>query len=65
MSVGIRKPKRIAVFISGNGSTLQAFLDMRHQAEIVTVISSKKNVRGELKAKRFGISTFHFSKQVS
>ncbi len=65
MLVGIRKPKKIAVFISGNGSTLQTFLDMQHQLQIVTVISSKKNTRGELKAKRYGIPTFHFSKIIS
>lgn len=65
MLFGTRRPRRVAVFISGSGSTLQALLDMHHDLNIVLVVSNKKAASGTLKAKRFGKSIFYFSKDVS
>lgn len=58
MSSGIRRPSRVAVFISGGGSTLQALLDMHHQIDIQLVVSNRKKASGILKAKRFGKPVF-------
>ena len=55
MLAGLRKPKNTAVFISGNGSTLQALLEMQHQFFIKVIVSNRKNILGPIKAKRFGI----------
>ncbi|MFZ3229193.1 MAG: formyltransferase family protein [Pseudobdellovibrio sp.] len=63
MLFGIRKPKRYAVFISGNGSTLQSLLEMHDQINIQLVVFNKKNKLGELKAKRFGKSAVYLSKE--
>ena len=65
MSFGIRKPKNMAVFISGGGSTLQALLELQHQISISLVVSNKKNIIGKLKAKRFGRSYFFMNKENS
>lgn len=65
MLAGSRRPKSIAVFISGGGSTLQALLEVQHQFSIRIVITTKKNVLGSLKAKRFGIPVIHFKKTES
>lgn len=65
MSFGIRKPKNIAVFISGGGSTLQAFLELQHQFSISLVVSNKKNSIGLLKAKRFGRNYLLLNKEIS
>lgn len=65
MLAGIRKPKKIAVFISGKGSTLQALLEVQHQFDIGLIVTNKKNQLGELKAKRFGKSVFVFSKDMT
>ncbi len=50
---------KIAVFISGTGSTLQSLLDMHHQANIALIVTNRKSAMGALKAKRFG-KTIHF-----
>ena len=53
------KPIKVAVLISGNGSTLQAIID--HQAsnkelnEIVLVISNRPNAFGLKRAEKAGI----------
>lgn len=65
MLSGIRKPKRNAVFISGRGSTLQALLEMHHQFDIGLIVTNKRNLIGELKAKRFGKPIFFFSKNTN
>ncbi|MBC7742120.1 MAG: phosphoribosylglycinamide formyltransferase [Bdellovibrionaceae bacterium] len=65
MSVGFRKPVRVAVFISGGGSTLQALLEMHHQFEIALVVSNRKNAPGLLKARRFGKPIFVQAKDFS
>lgn len=65
MLSGPRKPQRVAVFISGGGSTLQALLEMHHQIDVALVITNKKNAIGTLKAKRFGKKVIHFSKDMS
>ncbi len=65
MSAGSRRPKSIAVFISGGGSTLQALLEQQHQFSIRIVITTKKNILGSLKAKRFGIPVIHCKKTES
>ena len=49
-----RKPRKIAVFISGGGSTLQALLEMHHQLDVAIVVTSKRSATGIFKAKRFG-----------
>ena len=65
MSVGIRKPKKIAVFVSGSGSTMQALLELHYAAPISLVVSNKKNALALLKAKRFGVPTFLFQKPMT
>lgn len=54
MLLGIRKPSRVAVFISGAGSTLQTLLEMQHQMNVVLVVTNRKKAFGALRAKRFG-----------
>lgn len=54
MLLGIRKPSRVAVFISGAGSTLQALLEMQHQISVSLIVTNRKKATGILKAKRFG-----------
>ncbi|MBC7419313.1 MAG: hypothetical protein H7328_01175 [Bdellovibrio sp.] len=63
MLSGIRKPARVAVFISGGGSTLQALLEMHHQFDIKLIICNRKKALGALKAKRFGKTIFYQSSQ--
>lgn len=65
MFTGNRKPSRVAVFISGGGSTLQALLEMHHQIEIGLVVTNRKNAAGVLKAKRFGKKVFLQNKIMS
>lgn len=60
---GPRKFQRVAVFISGGGSTLQALLEMHHQIDISLIVTNKKNALGNLKAKRFGKKTIFFDKK--
>lgn len=62
---GIRKPKKIAVFISGSGSTLQALLELHHQFDIQLVVTNKQNKLGALKAKKFGKQVFYFTKDLT
>ena len=62
MLAGSREPKNVAVFISGNGSTLQALLELQSQFFIKLVVTNKKNALGCLKAKRFGVSSLFFSR---
>lgn len=62
---GFRKFQRVAVFISGGGSTLQALLEMHHQIDISLIVTNKKNVLGNLKAKRFGKKIIFFDKQMN
>lgn len=64
MLIGIRKPQRVAVFISGGGSTLQALLEIHHQIDISLIITNKKTAYGNLKAKRFGKKVLFFDKQM-
>lgn len=53
--------KRVAVFISGNGSNLQALIDAAavpdYPAEIALVISNKEDAYGLTRAKNAGIAT--------
>lgn len=65
MLSGIRKPLKHAVFISGNGSTLQGLLEMQHQLDVALVVSNKSKANGLLKAKRFGIPILHFDKNMN
>ncbi|MCB0085077.1 MAG: phosphoribosylglycinamide formyltransferase, partial [Caldilineaceae bacterium] len=55
---------RLAVLISGNGSNLQALIDAIRQrvlpAEIVTVVSNRKEAFGLQRAEKAGISTHYF-----
>ena len=64
MYSGFKKPLRMAVFISGSGSTLQCFMEMHHQLEICLVVSNKADALGLLKAKRFGKNTIIISNPV-
>lgn len=61
---GPRKPQRVAVFISGGGSTLQSLLEMHHQIDISLIVTNKKSALGNLKAKRFGKKTIFFDKKI-
>lgn len=65
MLSGPRSLGPVAVFISGEGSTLQALLEMHHQIPISLVVTNKLNKRGYLKAKRFGKEVFYFDKNMS
>ncbi|SYZ73813.1 Phosphoribosylglycinamide formyltransferase [Candidatus Zixiibacteriota bacterium] len=55
-------PVKLAVFISGSGSNLQALIDSskagRLSAEIVLVVSSRNDAYGLVRAQNEGISTF-------
>lgn len=56
------KSFKIAVFVSGRGSNLQALLDAQHKgempAEIAVVISDKKDAYGLQRAEQQGITNF-------
>jgi len=56
--------KRLAVFISGNGSNLQALIDAivedQLAAQIVVVVSNRRAAYGLVRAERAGISILHF-----
>jgi len=60
-----KKSPRIAVFISGSGSTLQALLEMSEFAKCCLVVSNRKNALGLLKAKRFGVHVLYMHKDLS
>ncbi|MBD3403862.1 phosphoribosylglycinamide formyltransferase, partial [candidate division GN15 bacterium] len=57
-------PARIAVFISGSGTDLQALIDAsregRLSGEIVWVVSSTKKAYGLTRAEQAGIETWVF-----
>jgi phosphoribosylglycinamide formyltransferase-1 len=57
---------RLVVFISGNGSNLQAILDAcksgELNAEVVSVISNKADAHGLIRAKNAGVEAIHFPK---
>lgn len=59
------KKLKIAVLVSGRGSNLQALIDATQQpgfpAEIVAVISNKKDAYGLVRAKDAGIPTYTIS----
>lgn len=57
--------ERMAVFISGGGSCLQALLEMVEFQNIQIVVTNKKNIFGVLKAKRFGIEVIFLDKKTS
>lgn len=61
---GPKKSQRVAVFISGGGSTLQSLLEMHHQIDISLIVTNKKSAIGNLKAKRFGKKVIFFDKQM-
>lgn len=63
MLFGANRPRRVAVFISGSGSTLQALLDEHHDLQISLIVSNKRQALGAVKAKRFGKSVLWFSKE--
>ena len=66
MSNGFKKPApKLAVFISGSGSTLQALLEMQHQIEIKLVICNRLGATGQLKAKRFGVPVVRIGKNTT
>ena len=60
-------PYRLVVLISGNGSNLQAILDACNSGElnasVVSVISSKADAYGLVRARNAGVEAIHFSKQ--
>lgn len=62
MLSGPRKPQRVAVFISGGGSTLQALLEMHHQMHLKLIVTSSSKAYGSLKARRFGKPVIQFGK---
>ncbi len=65
MLSGCKKPAKVAVFISGSGSTLQALLEMQHQIEIKLVICNRVAATGRLKAKRFGVPVIQINKKTT
>ncbi len=58
---------RLVVFISGNGSNLQAILDAcasgELDARVVAVISNKVGAHGLVRAKSAGVKAIHFAKK--
>jgi formyltetrahydrofolate-dependent phosphoribosylglycinamide formyltransferase len=58
---------RLVVLISGNGSNLQAILDACTSAElnaqVVSVISNKKDAYGLIRAKNAGVESIYFPKR--
>lgn len=56
--------KKLAVFVSGSGSNLQAILDAsaddRLNTEVVLVVSNRKNAYGLTRAENAGIPTLYF-----
>jgi len=62
----VTSPSRLVVFISGNGSNLQAILDACNSgqlnAKVVAVISNKADVYGLTRARNAGIEAIHFPK---
>ena len=59
--------KRIAVFISGSGTNLQALIDHQDQfnGEIALVISSKCDAYGLERAKQANIPAYHVTDHAS
>src|SRR5688500_7867576 len=55
---------RIAIFISGRGSNMQALLDLPANVRCVLVVSSKANAPGLLRARRQGIPTLVLDKKI-
>lgn len=62
-TVNVPRP-RLIVFISGSGSNLQAILDAIDEgylnAEVVLVVSNRKNAYGLVRADQAGIETIYF-----
>lgn len=54
---------RVAIFLSGRGSTAQALLEVT-SLHVQLVVSNRAKALGLLKAKRFGIPTLYFSKNM-
>jgi phosphoribosylglycinamide formyltransferase 1 len=58
---------RLVIFISGNGSNLQAILDACESGEleagVVAVISNKTDAYGLVRAKNAGVEALYFAKQ--
>ncbi|MBN1993244.1 MAG: phosphoribosylglycinamide formyltransferase [Anaerolineae bacterium] len=56
--------KKLAVFISGSGSNLQAILDAsvegKLKAKVVLVVSNRKNAYGLTRAQKAGMPTLYF-----
>jgi len=61
----LKSSLRWVVFISGEGSNLQALLDADPKIQIVTVVSSRAEAPGVARAKRLGVPTIIFSKDSS
>jgi formyltetrahydrofolate-dependent phosphoribosylglycinamide formyltransferase len=57
----IANRKRIAIFISGTGSNLNAALEMRDHVDIALVVTSRRKALGVLKAHRAGVPVFYFA----
>lgn len=56
---------RVAVFVSGRGSNLQALLNQPDVFNVVVVVSNKKKAGALLKAKRAGVPTLIFNPPMS
>ena len=57
--------RRIAIFVSGSGSTLQALLDMQEYLCIGLVVTNKKKCLAVTKARRFGIPVLYFERTMT
>lgn len=64
MGLSILRP-RVAIFISGQGSNLQTWLDHIEEINLRLVVSSRKSAVGLSKARRYGIRTFLMSQNQS
>ena len=56
--------KKLAVFISGQGSNLSVFLQNKNRFEKILVVSSRAEAYGLEKAKRFGVETLILDKKI-
>jgi len=55
---------RLALFVSGRGSTMQSLLELPHLNPVL-VVSNKKSAEALVKARRSGVPVFHMHKNIS
>lgn len=55
--------KRVAVFISGGGTNMEALIDKQEHYEVALIISGKKDAKGIERGKNRGIPAFYVGKE--